>query len=358
MNKIKVLEVLDSIQYGGVEQVLYNYISNLDKNKYDFTVVTTGKRYYDAEEKYKKIGVKIFGLPLKKQNFIKYLYLLNKIIKDGQFDVVHAHVNYWGFISLFIAKNRGVKTRIAHVHGIFKKNLIIKVFSYFTIKNSTIRLACSIQAGKSIYGNLNFDVLANGVDVKKFKYESNVRKKIREKYKICEDDFVVGHVGRFYEVKNHFFIIRLFFEFLKINKKAKLMLVGSGTLLDDVKVMVRNLKIEDNVIFLGSVKKIYEIYNAFDVFVLPSISEGFGMVVLEAQCNGLKCIVSSGVPREIAITNNVVFLPLDDNDRWLSELKKYSVNNSRNSFCDVISKKGYDIRTNNKKLEKIYEKGD
>lgn len=355
MKKIKVLELVDSIQFGGVEQNLYNYIVNMDLEKFDFTIVTTGKRFYDAEKKFSDLNINIYGLPLKKENFIKYLLKLNRIINKGNFDVVHSHLNYWSCIPLYFAKKNKVKLKISHVHGTFHRSFVIKVLSSLTILFSDIRLACGTQAGKSIYGNKSFEVLDNGIDIDKFKYNDSIRKKLRKSLGISESDFVIGHIGRFYPVKNHKFIFDCFSEYHKNDNNSKLVLIGDGDLFDDFVNEAKKMRLVDSIFFLGSKNNASNYYNVFDVFILPSISEGFPLTLIEAQSNGLKCLVSDTISRDVNITGNVVFVSNNDIKLWNKLLNdKKSFYRKADAF-NIIKKSKYNIENSVKRLENIYQ---
>lgn len=353
--KTRVLEIVDSIQYGGVEQFVFNIIKNSDSSKFEYDIISMGKKYSKAEERFKKIGVNIYNIPTKKENIFKHVLDINKIIKNGKYDVVHANINFWSFIPLFIAKFHKVNLKIAHVHGIITSSLLIKIYSWLTIKSSNIRLACSYEAGKSVYNKSSFEVIHNGIDVNKFKFDNKTRIEIRKKFNILPNEFVIGHIGRFYPVKNHEFIIQLFMQFKKENKNSKLILIGDGDLYEECKnkVLVNNL--QDSIIFLTSQNNIQEYYNAFDTFILPSKSEGFGIVALEAQCNGLKCIVSTGVPEEINICNCVKRISINNINDWLSELKRIKEENSRllDNF-EIIKHSKYNIENSYLKVIDIY----
>lgn len=355
MKKIKVLEIVDSIQYGGVEQFIYNIISKIEKEKYTFEIIMMGKRYPEAEKRFCELGVKIYNIPTKKQNIFKHLADMKHIIKNGDYDVVHSNINFWSFIPLYFAKKYKIKLKIAHIHGTIKENFMIKIYSWLTVKLADIKLACSYEAGKSVYKNQKFEVIANGIDVAKFKFNDKKRELIRKELGISQYDFVIGHIGRFYPVKNHKFIIDLYNNFYNDHKESKLILIGEGELYDECKAKVREYNLESNVIFLGTQNEIQNYYNVFDVFILPSISEGFGMVVLEAQCNGLECMVSKGVPEEVNVCNCVKRLSTDSVQEWINELNNlYKINNRKESNYKIVEKTEYNLNKSCMRIQELY----
>lgn len=354
MKKIKVLEIVDSIQYGGMEQFVYNVISKTDLNQYDFSIITTGKRYVEAEKRFENLGVKIYGLPLKKENFIKYLYMLNKIICKGKFDIVHSHVNFYSFIPLFISKIHKVKLNICHVHGLMPELKKIEIMEYLTSKFADVRYSCSKEAGYRFYKNFKFETLCNGIDVDRFEYNSSKREKLRKKYKIKNDEIVIGHIGRFYPVKNHKFIVEIFNEVSKKNEKFKLIFVGDGELLVDIKNEVTKKNLDKKVIFLEPTDNVDEYYQMFDLFILPSISEGLGLVTIEAQCSGLDCIVSTGVPNDVNINKRVKFISLENKELWIDSILNYKITNIRFDGKKILIDSEYNINNTVKRLNKVY----
>ena len=356
--KIKVLEIVDSIQYGGVEQMVYNYISHFNLDLFDFTIITTGKRFPDAEKKFKELGINIIGLPLKKENFFKYLIIMKNTIYKNKFDVVHSNINYWSFIPLFYAKRAGTKIRICHIHGTIKKTIKTKILSKLSMKYANNYLACSKAAGESVFENNKFIIIPNGIDMKKFNYNEDSRIKLREKLKIKKEEFVIGHIGRFYLVKNHKFLVELFHSFHNIKEESKLILIGDGELREKIKNDLTKLDLSNNVIFIDSTDDVSEYYSCFDTFVLPSINEGLGMVVLEAQCSGLKCLVSNGVPKDVDFSDNVKFLSLDNKDQWVKELLSIYEDRKRYEDNEKLLSSPFNINNTISKLERIYQVND
>ena len=173
---------------------------------------------------------------------------------------------------------------------------------------------------------------------------------------ISDDIFVIGHIGRFVETKNHKFIIDVFNEIYNKNNKAVLLLIGQGPLVEEVKEKVNRLELTNNVIFLGQRNDVNEFYQAFDLFIFPSLYEGLGLVAVEAQAAGLKCVCSKNVPAEVNVTNNVSFIDLKESSAfWCDKiLNKFPYN--RKDFSDKITLHGYNIEFEVKKLEDEYIK--
>ena len=221
-------------------------------------------------------------------------------------------------------------------------------------KYSDIRLACSYEAGKWLHGKNDFTVINNAIETKKFAFNETIRRKIREELKINDNEFVIGHVGRFEKVKNHKFLIDIFKKYQRINKNSKLMLIGNGSLQKDIKEYVKEQQLEDKVLFLGVKTDANLYYNAMDLFVFPSFNEGLGIVTIEAQANGLHVIASNKIPPQTKVTNNISFLDLGDNERWIKEIEQIR----KEKVNRVINiKEEYNVKYTVEKMLKIYQEG-
>ena len=194
-------------------------------------------------------------------------------------------------------------------------------------------------------------ILPNAIDPERFKFNERARQEIRSRYGIAEDDFVIGHVGRFYPQKNHEFLIDVFNEVHKQKSNAKLLLLGDGPLQEQIRQKTKSLGLVESVIFVGLQKDPAPFYSAMDVFVFPSLWEGLGIVLLEAQYNGLPCIVSGAIPDEAAISNSFCLLNDFSSNKWCACILKFDFG-SRN--CAVQSSK-YDINVSFNQLKEMYE---
>ena len=164
-----------------------------------------------------------------------------------------------------------------------------------------------------------------------------------------------GHVGRFDLQKNHKGLIDIFYEVTKEYKNTILLLIGSGILENEIKEYVKELKLENAVMFLCVKDNINEYYQAMDLFVLPSLFEGLPIVAIEAQTSGLQCILSDNIDKNTKITNNVIFLPTNDIELWESNiLKTINFKYKRKNMEKEIINANYDLKTEIKKIEKIY----
>jgi len=360
--KIKIAEIIGKYVGGGVEEIVYNYTSNLDKDIFQIDFIIDEDSLFIPKEKIEKAGINIIIVP-PYQKVWDYQKKLIKIFKENKYDIVHSHINALSVFPLRVAKKAGIKVRIAHSHSTTnpkekKKNLLKLVLRKFSKLYSTDYMACTEFAGRWLFGDKTFEncevyVLNNAINIDKYQFDLEKRNSKRKELGLDDKTFVLGHIGRFVAQKNHSKLVDIFYEFQKNNKNSKLLLVGQGPLMDSIKNKIKLLNIEDKVMFLGQREDVNELYLAFDCFVFPSLYEGLGMVVIEAQCSGLPCIASSEVPNVTNITNLVTFVSLEDsNEKWCNEIKR--IKNDRKNYIKEIKESGYDINLETKKLMDYY----
>ena len=194
----------------------------------------------------------------------------------------------------------------------------------------------------------------NGIEVEKFKFYEENRIDIRRDLEIDENTEVLGSVGRLVEQKNHKFLMEVYYEYKKLNTDSKLLLIGEGKLKSELKLQAKKLNIQDKVLFLGMREDIEKIYSAMDIFVFPSIFEGFGLAVVEAQINGLKCYASTNVAEESNVTGNEHFLELGETAKnWARKI--FESNNERDEKAIEKVPDKFKIVEMVKILSKIYE---
>ncbi|NMM63687.1 glycosyltransferase family 1 protein [Clostridium sp. P21] len=362
---IRILHVLGGLNCGGAEIMIMNLYRNIDRSKiqFDFMVHTIDKCDYDDE--IRKLGGRIYSVPrYNGLNHFKYKRVWNDFFKNHtEYRIVHGHIRSTAAIYLKIAKKQGVIT-IAHSHSTASRGNKIEQF----VKNAMqipIRyiadylFACSDEAGKWLFGEKatkqdNYRVIKNAIDAERYVFNEAVRDKVRKDLNI-ENKLVVGHVGRFTYPKNHKFLIELFYEIQKQNEDSILLLVGDGELRYQIEKQINSLGIKNKVILTGVVPNVNDYIQAMDVFVFPSIFEGLGMVAIEAQAAGLRCIVSDKVPQEAFITDLIESISLTtDISKWASKILQYPSVCQRQKTFVKIKQAGYDIQKNAQILEDFY----
>ncbi len=325
---IRVLQVVNSADRGGAETMVMNLYRciNRDQVQFDFTNHTLNKAAYDDE--IESLGGRILYLPkLKGYNYFKYVNAWRKLFENHpEYNIIHIHnYNIAGIVAR-IAKKQGVKIIIVHSHStrlnlsIFKR-VVFKFFHRALLKNTSERFACGQKAGEFLFGKRSFTILPNAIDTKKFLYNESNRKRLRNGLGIEDHIKIYGHVGSFRIPKNHSFLIDIYSRIHRYDKNSRLLLIGSGELLEDMKKKVNKLGLSDAVLFLGQQSNVNEWLSAFDVFLMPSLWEGLPVSVVEAQCAGLPCVISDIIDRGVDVTGAVKYISLNlPEDYWAREI--------------------------------------
>ncbi len=363
---IRVAQIIGKWLGGGVESVVMSYYRHIDRTKIQFDFICDEDSTNIPYEEIEKMGGKVILIP-PYQKVFKYHKKLKEVLKSGGYKIVHSHINTLSVFSLFAAKCAGVPVRIAHSHSTTnkkekKKNLLKQVLRPFSKVFATDYMCCSELAGRWLFGNKEYDkgnvyLLNNAIDLDKFKYDEEKRKEKRKELNIEDSTLVIGHVGRFVEQKNHRFLIDIFNEVHKQKENSILLLAGQGPLMKEMKEKVKILGIEDSVKFLGQRNDINELYQAMDLLLFPSLYEGLGMVVVEAQISGLPCVVSTEIPEIAKVTKKIVFINLKNNIKtWTETIFNHLKNTNRKNTNFTDGLKNYDIKLETCKLEKNYLK--
>lgn len=361
---IRIAQIIGKWLGGGVEAVVMNYYRHLDHSKVQFDFICDDDSTNIPYDEIEKLGGKVILIP-PYQKVFKYQKELRRVLRNGKYEIVHSHINTLSVFPLYAAKKVGVPVRIAHSHSTtnkkeWKKNLLKQVLRPFSKKYATNYMCCSELAGRWLFGDKAYDegkvyLLNNAIDLDKFKYDKKIRDKKRKELGIKEDTIVIGHIGRFVAQKNHTFLIDIFNQFHKKEKNSILLLAGQGPLQEEIKNKVRELGLDDSVGFLGQRNDANELYQAFDVFLLPSLYEGLPVVGVEAQASGLLCFFSDDMTKETKVLDSTVFMSLSNtSEEWtgeiLTNLRDYKRINTKNEVSD----NGFDIEIEARKLEKYY----
>lgn len=308
----------------GTEAVIYNYSKACKNVKFDYLCYEEPSNYKDLFEESEN---RYFVIPVKIKHPLEYKKALKRFVKNhfNEYKTLWFNINDVSNIDLLIAaKKAGVPRRITHMHNASMPDMFVtQLFSKLNWKKclsyTTDRWACSKSAGVFLYGEKSFRVIPNMVDAKACAFSAAARESIRKHYKV-EDSFVIGAIGRFAAQKNYPYLISVFSEVLKRKANSVLFFVGDGQELEKCVQLTKRLGIEDRVIFAGVKENAKEYLSAFDVFVMPSIYEGLSLAILEAQFNGLPCVISDGVGEESVISLNTTVLPLNDNKLWIESV--------------------------------------
>ena len=281
--KIIIAHIMGKWNGGGVESVVMNYYRNIDRNKIQFHFLCDEDSTDIPYEEIEKLGGKVIVIP-SYQKLFKYQKELYRIFKENNYKIVHSHINALSVFPLRIAKKAKIPVRIAHSHSTsnkkeWKKNILKMILRPLSKLYANNYFACTEYAGKWLFGKKvverkELNVINNAIDLKKFEFNENTRKALREELGIKDDTLIIGHVGRFMKQKNHEFLIEVFNEVYKKNQNTLLILIGQGPLLSEIKQKAINLNIEDKIKFIGQVTDVEKYYNIMDIFLFPSIYEG------------------------------------------------------------------------------------
>lgn len=347
--QLRILIVDGKLICGGVESFLMNIYRHLDRSKIQFDFLVHYKERFFYDDEVEKLGGKIYRLSFRNdKNLLKYQKdLKNFFIKHKEYQIVWGHMDGLASIYLKIAKECGVNTTICHSHITSPENSL-KGFIKMLLKCSTykycdFRFACSTEAGKYLYGNHDFNLIPNAIETEKFSFNKEAREKIR-KANGWESKIVIGHIGRFFAQKNHNYLIKIF-ERVSKDEQFVLCLCGDGEERENIQKLVIKKGLSSRVTFTGNISNTNEYYQAFDIFVMPSLYEGLPVTGIEAQTSGLKCIFADTITPEVnLVKDNVYFIPIgyENIDKWTScieNIKDYV----RRDCSEIIAQSGYSI---------------
>ena len=309
---IRILQVVNIMDRAGLETMLMNYYRNIDRTKVQFDFLTHRIEKGAYEDEIISMGGKVYHAPrLYPQNYKKYFGFMKAFFMEHpEYKIIHSHIDAMSYFPLQAAKNSGVPVRIAHSHS-----------SKF---DRDIKLP------------------RNAVDIEKFKYDSIIRERKRKELGI-ENKFIVGHVGRYCYIKNQMFLIDVFNCVIKFKPNAHLLLVGKGENQKKIEEKIEKLGLKNKVTLLIDRSDVAELYQAMDIFVMPSLFEGLPVVGIEAQASGMPCLVSNRISKELLITSNIKMINLDKNkEEWAKEIMNTSITRNGNARQELIDA-GYDI---------------
>lgn len=363
LKKVLVFGMTDNP--GGMESCIMNYYRHVDKNKIHFDFLCNWESMV-CEKEVKANGSKVYTIPQKSRNYKAYKRAMNTFFSEhaDEYDVFWYNTCTLTNIDYLIyAKRYGIKKRIIHAHNSGNETSMIRGILHYVNKIRLGRYAtdfwsCSMAAAvyffikKQIHSQ-KYRLINNAISTYNYKYDILIRNEERKNLGL-EDKYVIGHVGRFQFQKNHEFLIDIFYEYLKLDSRAVLMLVGQGEEEDAIRQKVINLGIEKSVLFMGVRTDVNRLLQAMDVFLLPSRFEGLPLVLIEAQTSGLRCLTTKNkVPYEVNVTGNVEFEELKENSiEWAHHIECMEKQPyDRKSCLDLITDAGYDILKEAEKME-------
>ena len=348
---------------GGMETYIMNIYRNMDREKLQFDFLYP----YDEEMAYHdevlKLGGHIYHVPRKKKNIVQHYKLLNKLFRENEFEGIYFQCNS-KLLTMEVFKKAfkyGVKKRFIHSHNTqayycgWKDALREKIATLSYDKYINGYFACSGDAGKWMFGQRDYRVINNGIDTNKFRFDEEIRCRIRKEENIPDDYFVLGTIGRLSDQKNPEYLVELFDMISKSNTKCCFLHVGEGDKTDEIMKMVSDRGLQ-NYRLLGRKDNPADYLNAMDMFLLPSIYEGFPIALIEAQSTGLACISSTNVTTDANITGLVKYCSLDNKQEWYDSIMStiVSLDRVRIDKSDVIEDAGFGVKKLAKSVEELF----
>jgi glycosyltransferase involved in cell wall biosynthesis len=317
---VRILHVVGAMNPGGTETWLMHVLRHIDRDRFhmDFLVHTTQACAYDDEVR--ALGSKIIPCP-DPHRPLKYARQFKRCLRAyGPYDVVHSHVHHYSGYVLWLAWLGRVPIRIAHSHLDTseleaKANPLRRFYLSLTRRMiasyATAGLAASKKAAIALFGptwaaDPRWRILYCGIDLSPFRALADPAT-VRAELGIPTNAFVIGHVGRFAEQKNHAFLVEVFAEFARQDSQAYLLMVGDGPLRPFIERAVSQAGLDSQVIFAGVRSDVPRLMlGAMDVFALPSLYEGLPIVGLEAQAAGLPTVLSDTITDEVEVVPRLV----------------------------------------------------
>lgn len=366
----KILHMTPPIVNNGVYKYIFSNLKYIDKTKFEFAFLTQANKNLKATKEYQRYGFQIHNFTTtQRENPELFRQQIVNILSSG-YDVLQLHTSFWrGILIEEIAMEIGIPKVIVHSHSseidiadptkrhqLYEEH--IKFRSQFNKSLATDFWACSELAADWLYGeNIprnEIKIMRNAIEVERFSYNEELRTQYRKALGL-EGKFVIGNTCRFEYQKNHGFLIRVFAEIHKKHPNTVLLLVGRGQNLSLIKKMVKEYGIENDVYFLGWRDDVNNIYQAMDLYCLPSLFEGLPIVLVEAQTSGLKCVVSSSITSEAKITDDVYYVDLVEAE-WISAIEQFIGDSSRRNNLNKVREAGFDIKEQIKVIEAEYIK--
>ncbi len=364
VRQTRCLQVLYSLGLGGAESTVISYLKNVPNEKVAFDFLVHKKIEDGYEQQVLDSGTIIFTENMRSVGPFKYIRNLRELIElNGPYDIVHIHMDAMNGFVAFAARMAGVKCIICHSHSAGIRSVVgragIIVCRILIQISGAKRVACGADAGKALFGNMDFEVINNGIDTSYFECLTN-RDAIlfRRKENIPENAIVITHVGRFDDAKNQKFAIEVADFVIEQNEHAVFVFVGDGVTRKKCEEQAASLHSSSRVLFLGLRRDVPLILYSSNIFIMPSVYEGLPVTLLEAQCVGLPCFVSDLITKEADCGFcDVQYLPLDVN-LWAKEVISTTVTTEKKDMhasLQAIKRKGFDVRDNIGSLLTLYE---
>lgn len=367
----RVLQIMGGLNRGGLESFVMNIYRVIDRNEVQFDFLLTQISGGEYVNEAKSLGANVYSVPPRNKGVKKHLQSLDIFFREHhEYIAVHEHISSLTSISpAFYAKKYGIPVRILHAHSSsVQKSLrfhYVHVFLHYYNKCKVRRLGthffgCSDKALDWMYCYTGVRsrarMLNNGIECEAYRFCDAVRSEVRKVFNLSDDDFVIGHVGRFIPLKNQSFLIDILCEMKKTNPNAKLLMVGDGETKESIKKKTIELHVENDVIFTGVRGDVNRIMQAMDVFVMPSWFEGLPVSLVEAQASGLPIVASDTISSDSDLSGTILFKSIQEPAiHWAKEILAWKLKHGRPDNISRIIDSGFDSISISCQLLKIYE---
>lgn len=356
---IRILQSVNIMDRAGLETMLMNYYRKIDRTKvqFDFLTHRSGRGAYDDE--IEAMGGRIYHAPrLYPKNYLAYYrYMKRLFLEHPEYSIVHSHIDAMSAFPLLAAKLSNIPHRIAHSHTT-KLDKDLKLPIKFTALKcipsiANTYCACGEVAGRFMFPSQEFRMIRNAIDLQDFRFDPEIRDHLRVELG-WENKLIIGHVGRFCYIKNQLFLLDILKTLLEQNCSYHLVLIGFGEDEQKIRAKIEALGLEENVSILIDRPDVNSFYQVMDVFVMPSFFEGLPMVAVEAQANGLPCIFSDKISKEVLLSDNAKMLSLNSGaESWAEAILETEIVRNPHSVIQ-LQKKGYDVDLEARKLQEWY----
>ena len=362
---IRILHVVGKMHYGGMETLIMNLYRHIDREKVQFDFLVHYQEKGDYDDEIRTLGGKIYVMPRTQiYNLKKYIRALHSFFRQhNEYAAVHGHLIRTAFLYHPIAKKYGIPVCITHAHNNKiehnPKSCLGYLLAKLSIPYTDIFFSCSDEAGRFYFGRhfnqKKYFLIKNGIESADYRFNAEVRKAYRKRFGL-DHSFVIGHIGRMAVQKNHKFLIRIFKSIYERCPNAKLVLIGDGSLKHIIVEQIQNEGLQNAVLVLGKRSDIPQLLQMIDVFVLPSLFEGLGIVLVEAQAAGVKSFASADViPKLVQITPDLSFVSLKEvPEVWAEEILKYQNGYDHSDNVELVKESGFDIAATAKWLQDFY----
>lgn len=359
---INILFISHYLNVAGTETFMMNVLRNINRKHFhiDFLIFSEEESIFSREAE--ELGALIYRLPSRRTG-LKYYKSLERFFKKHAIDYLAVHFcggSVSSIAPLYYAYKYKIPVRIVHSHNSNCEGIHNMIFHkvnrlFLSILCSNF-LACSSKAARFFFLNKkNVVVIKNGIDIDAYTFDCKRRENFRKKFGISPLTRVIGHIGRFENVKNHSFIIDIFKRFNEKETDSVLILVGTGSLLETIKMKIENLGLSHKVYLLGERSDVPDVLFGLDCFLMPSLFEGLPFVLVEAQTTGLPCVVSNTINKDVKISQFLHFVHLDDDvDKWVNVIQYAMQNLNRSHAAEYVKETGFDIKSTIRYLENIY----